>query len=99
MYLLAGGQSPPDGARAEARQLYERLLSLTNDAGLISEEYDTKNRRLLGNSRKVHPCGPGKPGAEPFTCPRSGRYVSRYMNLSKEVPPAGRDLGSVSCRT
>jgi GH15 family glucan-1,4-alpha-glucosidase len=33
----------------ESRQLFERLLSLSNDVGLLSEEYDAKNGRMLGN--------------------------------------------------
>jgi GH15 family glucan-1,4-alpha-glucosidase len=33
----------------EARQLFERLLSLRNDVGLLSEEYDPRARRMLGN--------------------------------------------------
>ena len=33
----------------EARKLFERLLSLRNDVGLLSEEYDTGQRRLVGN--------------------------------------------------
>ena len=33
----------------EARQLFERLLTLRNDVGLLSEEYDTRARRLVGN--------------------------------------------------
>jgi GH15 family glucan-1,4-alpha-glucosidase len=33
----------------EAVELYERLLSLRNDLGLISEEYDTERKRLVGN--------------------------------------------------
>jgi GH15 family glucan-1,4-alpha-glucosidase len=33
----------------EARRLFERLLTLRNDLGLLSEEYDPKDRRLLGN--------------------------------------------------
>ena len=33
----------------ESRQLFERLLALTNDVGLLSEEYDAENRRMLGN--------------------------------------------------
>jgi GH15 family glucan-1,4-alpha-glucosidase len=37
------------GRRAEARRLFERLLSLRNDVGLLSEEYDVHTRRLLGN--------------------------------------------------
>jgi GH15 family glucan-1,4-alpha-glucosidase len=37
------------GRREEAVALYERLLSLRNDLGLISEEYDPERKRLLGN--------------------------------------------------
>jgi GH15 family glucan-1,4-alpha-glucosidase len=37
------------GRRDEARRLFERLLGLCNDVGLISEEYDPQGRRLLGN--------------------------------------------------
>ena len=33
----------------EARSLFERLLSLRNDVGLLSEEYDTRLRRQVGN--------------------------------------------------
>ncbi len=37
------------GRHDEAEALFTRLLSLTNDLGLLSEEYDTKARRLVGN--------------------------------------------------
>ena len=33
----------------EATALFERLLSLRNDVGLISEGYDTTERRMVGN--------------------------------------------------
>ena len=33
----------------EARELFERLLSLRNDVGLLAEEYDSSARRQLGN--------------------------------------------------
>jgi len=35
--------------RDEARELFERLLTLRNDVGLLSEEYDPRARRLVGN--------------------------------------------------
>ncbi len=35
--------------RDRARKLFERLLSLRNDVGLLSEEYDPKAGRLVGN--------------------------------------------------
>jgi GH15 family glucan-1,4-alpha-glucosidase len=37
------------GRHAEARELFERLLTIRNDVGLLSEEYDPVSRRLLGN--------------------------------------------------
>lgn len=37
------------GRRAEAREVFEHLLSLRNDVGLLAEEYDTTTRRQLGN--------------------------------------------------
>ena len=37
------------GRTAEARALFERLLGLRNDVGLLSEEYDVGARRLVGN--------------------------------------------------
>lgn len=37
------------GRHEEARQLFERLLAIRNDVGLLSEEYDPKEKRMLGN--------------------------------------------------
>jgi GH15 family glucan-1,4-alpha-glucosidase len=37
------------GRMEEARALFERLLTLRNDVGLLSEEYDPQERRQLGN--------------------------------------------------
>ncbi len=37
------------GREDDARRLFERLLGLRNDVGLLSEEYDTKAHRLVGN--------------------------------------------------
>jgi GH15 family glucan-1,4-alpha-glucosidase len=37
------------GRRAEAIQLFERLLAVRNDVGLLSEEYDVDRKRLVGN--------------------------------------------------
>ncbi len=38
------------GRREEATALFERLLSLRNDVGMLSEEYDTTAGRQLGNT-------------------------------------------------
>jgi GH15 family glucan-1,4-alpha-glucosidase len=37
------------GRLGEAEKLFERLLGLRNDLGLLSEEYDVKAGRLVGN--------------------------------------------------
>jgi GH15 family glucan-1,4-alpha-glucosidase len=37
------------GRRREAHALFDRLLSLRNDLGLFSEEYDPVRKRLIGN--------------------------------------------------
>jgi GH15 family glucan-1,4-alpha-glucosidase len=38
-----------NGRVAEARDLFERLLALTNDLGLLAEEYDVAHKRQVGN--------------------------------------------------
>lgn len=37
------------GRHEDAQHLFDRLLSLRNDLGLLAEEYDPVSRRLLGN--------------------------------------------------
>jgi GH15 family glucan-1,4-alpha-glucosidase len=37
------------GRRDDALRLFEHLLSLRNDVGLLSEEYDPRTRRFVGN--------------------------------------------------
>jgi GH15 family glucan-1,4-alpha-glucosidase len=37
------------GRLDDARRMFERLLSLRTDLGLLAEEYDTRARRLVGN--------------------------------------------------
>jgi GH15 family glucan-1,4-alpha-glucosidase len=37
------------GRRDDARRMFDRLMALRNDVGLLSEQYDTRGRRFLGN--------------------------------------------------
>jgi GH15 family glucan-1,4-alpha-glucosidase len=38
-----------NGRVGEARALFERLLGLRNDLGLLAEEYDVARQRRVGN--------------------------------------------------
>ena len=38
-----------NGRVLEARELFERLIALANDLGLLAEEYDVKRKRQVGN--------------------------------------------------
>jgi GH15 family glucan-1,4-alpha-glucosidase len=38
-----------NGRVEQARQLFERLIGLANDLGLLAEEYDVANKRQVGN--------------------------------------------------
>jgi len=37
------------GRHQEAREMFERLVALSNDVGLLAEEYDPIGQRQLGN--------------------------------------------------
>ena len=43
------GEPPLAGPALADLAIFERLLGLRNDVGLLSEEYDTRSGRLLGN--------------------------------------------------
>ena len=44
------------GRQDDAVSLFERLLALRNDVGLLSEEYDVKRGRLVGNFPQAFSC-------------------------------------------
>jgi GH15 family glucan-1,4-alpha-glucosidase len=43
------------GRREEAESVFQRLLDLRNDVGLLSEEYDPASRRFVGNFPQAFP--------------------------------------------
>jgi GH15 family glucan-1,4-alpha-glucosidase len=66
------------GRVAEARALYERLIGLANDVGLLAEEYDPASKRQLGNFPQA------------FT---HVSLVNSGANLSRVVGPAHHRSG------
>jgi GH15 family glucan-1,4-alpha-glucosidase len=66
------------GRAAEAQELFERLLALRNDVGLLAEEYDTRARRQVGNFPQA------------FT---HVSLVNSAANLSQKVGPAHHRQG------
>ncbi|MGB2953429.1 MAG: glycoside hydrolase family 15 protein [Gaiellaceae bacterium] len=67
------------GRRDEAVELFERVLALRNDLGLLAEEYDTESHRLVGNF----------PQALSHLA-----LVNTAFNLEHEVAPMHRRHGS-----
>jgi GH15 family glucan-1,4-alpha-glucosidase len=37
------------GRKSDAKRMFERLLTLRNEVGLLSEEYDPVAKRMVGN--------------------------------------------------
>ena len=93
------------GRREEAEALFERLLALRNDVGLLSEEYDPRNRRALGNMPQAltHVAlintarnlsqrgGPSEHrGGGMAKAPPGGRARRHHRDPSKHVDETGR---------
>ena len=64
------------GRQADAKALFEKLLSLRNDLGLLAEEYDPSAKRMTGNF----------PQAFSHTA-----LIGSAMNLSREGPAQARE--------
>jgi GH15 family glucan-1,4-alpha-glucosidase len=47
--LWLAGVLALQGRKRDARALFERVVGLQNDLGLLSEQYDTERKRLVGN--------------------------------------------------
>jgi len=79
------------GRYAEARKLFDRLLSRCNDVGLLAEEFDPLTGRMLGNFPQAYShvglincalnlsqqTGPAEERAEPRAAPAPLRPLSR----------------------
>jgi GH15 family glucan-1,4-alpha-glucosidase len=61
------------GRHAEARRLFERLVSRCNDVGLLAEEFDPRAGRMLGNFPQAY---------------SHVGLINCALNLSREACPA-----------
>jgi len=65
------------GRRADGEQLFERLLAIRNDVGLLSEDYDTTCGRLVGTCPR--PC------RTPISSKRRSRLVRSAVRSTIDV--------------
>ena len=49
MFFLVCHLSEHARSQKRGARIFERLLALRNDLGLLAEEYDPREKRLLGN--------------------------------------------------
>ena len=91
LQLLAGRRLSDARPPRRCARLFERLLALRNDLGLLSEEYDPSARRLVGNfpqafshialvntaSNLAHTASP--PSSVPNARRRQGRHAGRGL--------------------
>jgi GH15 family glucan-1,4-alpha-glucosidase len=84
------------GRKDEARALFERLLALRNDVGLLSEEYDPTSGRLLGNFPQafthvslVNTAGNLSGATRPAPHRATGEDGPGVRPRSQAAPPAG----------
>jgi len=78
------------GRKRDAERLFERLLKLVNDVGLLAEEYDPRGRRMLGNFPQAFShvalvnAGLNLLHAETNTKRRGARHRRRHVTRNKE---------------
>jgi len=89
------------GRTDDARRMFDRLLSLRNDLGLLSEEYDAVAGRLVGNFPQAFShvslvnsaaklSGHGRPKADPELFAASRRVKSRSTSGAGGMHRGGR---------
>jgi GH15 family glucan-1,4-alpha-glucosidase len=75
------------GRRDEATELFEQLLTLRNDVGLLSEEWDTKQHRQLGNTPQAF---------SHFALVRSGFHLLAEETPTSDSPMSISSQGGTS---
>jgi GH15 family glucan-1,4-alpha-glucosidase len=76
-----------NGRAQDARELFERLLSLGNDVGLFSEEYDVAHRRLIGNFPQAFTHLTLVAAAKTLANPTAG-IAARYVDQASAQGPS-----------
>jgi GH15 family glucan-1,4-alpha-glucosidase len=92
-----------NGRLDEARALFERLLALRNDVGLLAEEYDVGRRRQVGNfpqafshlalieaAQAITAAGAGEPGTAPAAPRASGSWAAEGDRSRSDAPATAR---------
>jgi GH15 family glucan-1,4-alpha-glucosidase len=84
------------GRRNEAREVFERLLSLRNDVGLLSEGYDTKAERLVGNFPQAFSHVPLIDAARTLSIEEGRTYPKQQEKADSSVLNAGKEGTAVA---
>jgi GH15 family glucan-1,4-alpha-glucosidase len=79
------------GRHAEGRELFERLLALRNDVGLLAEEYDPKAGRLVGNFPQAFSHVPLIDTARTLSSTALGPSQERQQEGLRDGPSCPRD--------
>ena len=75
------------GRQREAEALFERLLALRNDVGLLPEEYDPRARRMLGNFPQA---------LTHVALVNTARLLSLCARSARPADPEGERAGAVA---
>jgi GH15 family glucan-1,4-alpha-glucosidase len=78
------------GRRNEAQEMFDRLCALCNDVGLLSEEYDPKTNRFLGNFPQAFSHVALINSAANLSMGEHGPSVMRSRRYEEPVPPSQR---------
>jgi GH15 family glucan-1,4-alpha-glucosidase len=84
------------GRRDEARDVFERLLGLCNDVGLLSEEYDTRAKRLVGNFPQAFSHVPLIDTARTLSVEEGKTYPRQREKASTPVPDRDEEEAPVA---
>jgi GH15 family glucan-1,4-alpha-glucosidase len=85
------------GRHDDARALFERLLSLSNDVGLLAEEYDPVTKRMVGNFPQAF-SHVGLINAARTLSTGGESVLDRHPHANRRTPKVLRRLKALSIR-